>query len=87
MSPATAIWKRIVVPDQPDLAPEVARYFLSLRFTDDEKARYQDLASKEQAELTPEERSELEAMAHASTLLMLLQSKARLSLKKQQPAA
>lgn len=87
MSAAAAIWTRIVVPDEGDLAPEVAKHFLSIGFTDAEKARYQTLASREQVELTPEERSELTEFVHAGTLLMLLQSKARLSLKRRQPAA
>lgn len=87
MSPATRIWTRIVAPDDPNLSPEVARYFLSLGLSDEEKSRYQFLASRDQAELTPAERSELESLVHASTALMLLQSKARLSLRKHQPAA
>jgi hypothetical protein len=87
MSPATAIWTRIVVPDDPTLAPDVARHFLSVQLTEEEKARYQSLASKDQVDLSPAERSELEALVHVSTALALLQSKARLSLKKRQPAA
>ena len=65
MSPATAIWTRIVVPDEPTLAPDVARHFLSVRLTDEEKARYQFLASKDQVDLSPAERSELEALVGA----------------------
>ncbi|HEX8912740.1 MAG TPA: hypothetical protein VF796_10310 [Humisphaera sp.] len=87
MSPVTALWSRIVVPDDPTLSPEVAKYFLTLGFTDQERERYQELAAKEQRDLTPSERNELEALAHASTVIMLLQSKARLSLKRRQPAA
>lgn len=87
MSPVTKIWQRIVIPDDPSLSPEVAHYFLSLEFTLREKARYKSLAEKDQVDLTSAERSELEALVHASTVLMLLQSKARLSLKKHQPAA
>jgi len=87
MSPVTRIWTRIVAPDDPKLSPEVAQYFLSVGFTDEEKSRYQFLASKDQSDLTTAERSELESFVHASTALMLLQSKARLSLRKHQPAA
>jgi hypothetical protein len=87
MSPATAIWTRIVVPDEPTLSPEVAKYFLTLGFTEEERARYQELAAREQSELSLAERSELESLVHASTVIMLLQSKARLSLKQRQPAA
>jgi hypothetical protein len=77
----------MVAPDDPNLSPEVARYFLALGFSDEEKSRYQFLASKDQLELTTAERAELESLVHASTVLMLLQSKARLSLRKHQPAA
>ena len=87
MSPVTKIWQRVVDPDEPSLSPAVANYFLSLGFTDKEKARYKQLPEKEHADLSPSERSELEALVHASTVIMLLQSKARLSLKKHQPAA
>ena len=87
MSPVTRIWERIVLPAEANLSPEVANHFLSLRFTDKEQARYKQLAEKDKVDLTLAERSELEALVHASTVLMLLQSKARLSLKKRQPAA
>lgn len=87
MSPPTQIWTRLILPDEPDLAPEVAKYFLTLGFTETEQNRYEALASKEQRDLSHDERSELEEFAHANTVLMLLQSKARLSLKRRQPAA
>ena len=87
MSPVTRIWTRLVAPDDANLSPEVARYFLSVGFSDEEKSRYQSLASRDHSDLTTAERSELESSVHASTALMLLQSKARLSLRKQQPAA
>ena len=87
MSPVTRIWTRLVAPDDANLSPEVARYFLSVGFSDEEKSRYQSLSSRDHSDLTTAERSELESFVHASTALMLLQSKARLSLRKQQPAA
>lgn len=87
MKHAQSIWSRIVSPDQADLAPEVAEYFLTLGFSEKDKARYQLLAAKEQTDLAPDERSELESLVAANTALMLLQAKARLSLKRRQPAA
>ena len=87
MAPADAIWNRAVAPDKADLSPEVAEYFLSLTFADEDKARYQELAAMDQVELSPGQRSELEALVNANVLLMLLQAKARLSLKKRHPAA
>jgi hypothetical protein len=77
----------MVAPDDPNLSPEVARYFLSLGLSEEEKSRHKLLASKNQSDLSPAERSELESLVHASTALMLLQSNARLSLRKHQPAA
>jgi hypothetical protein len=87
MSAANQIWSRIVAPKEPDLPAEVARYFLSLGFSEQDKARYTKLAGIEQCDLSPQERSELEALVAANTLLMLLQAKARLSLRPHQPAA
>jgi hypothetical protein len=65
----------------------VAEYFLSLRFSAQDKKRYAKLASIDQVDLTPKQRDELEALVSANTLLMLLQAKARLSLKRRHPAA
>ena len=87
MSASDQIWNRIVAPNEADLPAEVSRYFLSLGFTDQDKRRYAELASKEHYELDPQEKSELESLIAANTFLMLLQAKARLSLNRQQPAA
>jgi hypothetical protein len=87
MSPVTAIWTRILAPGDPTLSPEIAKHFLSLQFTDEEKARYESLAAREQRDLSRDELAELDAFVHANTVIMLLQSKARLSLKQRQPAA
>jgi hypothetical protein len=87
MSASDHIWDRIVSPQEADLPPEVARYFLSLGFTEQDKQRYLELADKEHFELDPDEKAELETLVAANTFLMLLQAKARLSLNRQQPAA
>lgn len=81
------IWERIVHSSKGDLAPEVARYFLSLGFTQAEKDRYQKLSARQHFELTYEEQSELTHLVHANMALMVLQAKARRSLTEQQPAA
>ena len=75
-----SIWNRIVAPAVGDMPPEAARYFLSLRFSPADQRRYKRLASKEQFELSVDEREELESLVQANTALMLLQAKARLSL-------
>ncbi len=87
MSASDDIWNRIVAPNDADLPAEVSRYFLSLGFTEQDKHRYSELASKEHYELDLEEKAELESLIATNTLLMLLQAKARLSLTRQQPAA
>jgi hypothetical protein len=84
---AEHIWERIVGPQEADLSPDVARYFLSLGFTQAEKQRYAELAKLEHYEIGPDEKSELDMLIAANTFLMLVQAKARLSLNRQQPAA
>jgi hypothetical protein len=81
MTHKTDIWERILTPAKADMPPEVARYFLSLGITAADNRRYKQLASKEQRDLDFTERAELESLVHANTVLMLLQAKARLSLR------
>jgi hypothetical protein len=65
-----------------DLPHEVARYFLSLSFNDEDKARMHELAVRNQNDaLSAAEKEELFAYAKAGTLLSLLKSKARRALK------
>jgi hypothetical protein len=79
---ASAIWGRIVKPDQGTLTPETARGFLKLGFGDDDQRRVTALSRKAQdGTLDPEERAELEEYIRVNNELMILQSKARLSLK------
>jgi hypothetical protein len=78
-----AIIDRIVVPDQPDLPPEVARGFLRLSFHDDDRRRMNELAEKTTLDtLTPEEQVELDSYERVGHLLSLLKSKARRSLQR-----
>lgn len=64
------------------LTPSLARFFLSLGFTEADQARMLDLAEKNQAgESSTEERQELEAYVRAGHLLAALQSKARKTLR------
>jgi hypothetical protein len=87
MSAAERIWEQIVGPQDADLSPEVARYFLSLGFTQAEKDRYAELAKLEHYEIGPDEKAERDMLIAANTFLMLVQAKARLSLARHQPAA
>ena len=80
---ASAIWGRIVKPDQGTLTPETARGFLKLGFSDDDQRRVAVLSRKAQdGSLGPEERAELDEYIRVNNELMILQSRARLSLKR-----
>jgi hypothetical protein len=81
------VWERILRTDEGDLPPEVAEYFLSLTIPDEDKSRYAHLSAMEHYERSRDEEAELARLVEANLLLMLLQSKARLSLKSRQPAA
>jgi hypothetical protein len=68
--------------------PDHARYILSLDFSPEEHARYAELSAKAQSgTLTEQEQGELDEFLTANALLMILQSKARVSLKQHTPAA
>jgi hypothetical protein len=80
---ATAIWGRIVKPNEATLTPEVARGILKLEFDPGDHERVRALSAKAQeGSLTPQERAELEAYIRVNSELMILQSKARVSLKR-----
>ena len=80
---APAIWSRIVNPDRANLTPEAARAILKLDFDPEDHRRVDELSAKAQkGTLTPEERAELEEYIRVGYELGILQSKARLSLKR-----
>ena len=72
-----------VFDDERGLLPrELARSIVDLEFSKRDKARMHDLAVRNQNdELSPSEKEELFAFAKAGTLLSILQSKARRTLK------
>jgi hypothetical protein len=77
-----AIFGRLIKAEDGSLAPDLARYILTLGFGDDDQARMRDLAERNQeGALSPEERQELQSYVKAGHLLALLHSKARKSLK------
>jgi hypothetical protein len=80
---ASAIWGRIIKPDRGTLTPEAARGILDLAFDAEDQHRVAALSQKAQAgTLTASERAELEEYVRVNNELMLLQSKARTSLKR-----
>jgi hypothetical protein len=79
---ASAIWSRIVRPERGTLAPEVARALLKLDFDPEDQRRVEVLSSRaSDGTLSTEERAELEEYIRVNNELMILQSKARLSLQ------
>jgi len=80
---ASAIWSRIVQPERGTLSPEVARAWLKLDFNAEDQRRVEVLSSRaSDGTLSAEERAELEEYVRVNNELMILQSKARLSLQK-----
>lgn len=76
-----AILASILVDEEGDLPDDLARYFLTLKISDRDRARMHDLAVRNQdGALSPAERDEMLAFAKASTLLSILKSRARRSL-------
>ena len=75
-------------PSSGGFLPELAQYVIAMRFSDEQAARYEDLAYRNQeGSLTPDERAELDAFVAANTFLTILKSKARRSLAGRPSAA
>jgi hypothetical protein len=73
-----AILARVLGNGQGQLPPAIARYVLTLGFSDDDQARMHDLAVRNQEDaLSPAEKEELFAYAKAGSLIGILKSKAR----------
>jgi hypothetical protein len=80
---AGAIWSRIVKPERGTLTPELAHAILELDFDAEDHDRVNRLSTRAQEGLLPpQERAELEEYIRVNNELMVLQSKARLSLKR-----
>jgi hypothetical protein len=76
-----AIWARLM--QGVDLSPEVADYLLSIGFGDSDRDRMQQLASRsESGTLTDEELAEFDSYLHVGNLLAVMQSKARVALRR-----
>lgn len=76
------ILTRLVGPDPMTLSPEAARAILTIGFGQADKDRMQALAAKARAgTLTAEEQDEVEAYSRIGSLISILKSKARRSLK------
>lgn len=85
---ALKILERAIAPSRGGMAPELARQVLAWDFPPEDHARAHDLGRKAQlGTLSKEEEAELDDYLAANDMLAILQSKARVSLKQQTPAA
>ncbi len=76
--PEIAILARLLSKEQGQLPAAMARYLLTLKFGDGDKARMRDLALRNREDrLSQAEKEELFAYAKAGTLLSILKSRAR----------
>jgi hypothetical protein len=77
-----AILARLVERREGELSLSAAEYFLSMRFSEEEIARMNELSElARQGTLTQEQQSELDSYIHVGNLLGILQSKARRALR------
>jgi hypothetical protein len=79
-----AIWARLIESQEGELTPEAAKYLLTLRFSDEDQARVQDLADRSQeGTLSEDDMSEFDRYLRVGNLLAVVQSKARLVIDRQ----
>jgi hypothetical protein len=84
----SGILQRVIDPGQGSLPAEFARYVLTLDFPPADHERYAELADKAQrAALSVQEKAELDEYLDVNDFLMIVQSKARASLKRDNSAA
>ena len=75
------ILARILGNEDGQLPPDLARYILTLGFSERDKARMHDLVVRNQDDaLTPAEKKEMLDYGQAATVLSILKSKARRTL-------
>jgi hypothetical protein len=83
----SAVFEQMLEPISRSFGPETARALVDLRIGKRMQARVEKLAEKcNEGKLTPGERSEYEAYVQASTMIGILQSKARKVLAKAKAA-
>lgn len=82
-----AIWARLMQAQRDALSPEVAEYLLSIEFGESDREQMRQLAERsESGALTDEEQIEFDSYLHVGNLLAVLQSKARVALRRKPPA-
>ena len=77
-----AIWARLIQTQKEPIPHETATYLLSLRFSEADHARMQDLMDKSnEGTLTPEDEIEFDNYLHIANLLTIMHSQARVALR------
>jgi hypothetical protein len=78
-----AIWARLIRTLEDDVSSEAAEFLLSIGFEESDRQRMLKLAEQSEAGiLTADEQAEFDSYLHVGNLLAVMQSKARLALKK-----
>jgi hypothetical protein len=78
-----AIWARLMQAQKDELSSEAAEFLLAINFDEADRTRMQELAERSEAgTLTAEEQTEFDGYLHIGNLLAVMQSKARLALKR-----
>src|SRR5687767_11085118 len=78
-----AIWARLMQAQKNELSSEAAEFLLTIDFGKTDRRRMQELAERSEAgTLTAEEQTEFDGYLHIGNLLAVMQSKARLTLKR-----
>lgn len=78
-----AIFERLLMNGAAKMSMTEARFVLKMGFNKEDQARMEDLAERNQeGALSPEEHEELMNYVHVGNMLVILQSRARKTLKK-----
>ena len=82
-SSEAAILSRVIQPDSGDWPQAAAEAILRIGFNETDRERMQQLADRsESGTLTDEERTEFDSYLHIGNLIAVMQSKARLVLRR-----
>jgi len=80
------IWARLMLAQKDRLSADAAAFLLSVKFEEEDRRRMLELADRSEAgTLTAEEGAEFDSCLHIGNFLAVMQSRARLALKKGKP--
>jgi len=78
----SGILEKIIEPQRGGFSADLAKYVLSLNFAADQQKLYEELSRKAQeGPLSDDEQEKIDGLLSANAFLMVLQSKARISLR------